>query len=67
MSDLIEICKGVHIHYEYPPYTLMLGFKNCTREIEFEDLQEIEIFLEATRQLRDWVKNEEMRTRLGIN
>jgi hypothetical protein len=57
-TDLIKICKGVHLNYEYPPYTLMLGFKDCTKHVEFEDLDEIEFYIKIVSKLRDMIKNE---------
>ena len=42
MPDLIKIDEGVYLWYEYPPYTLMIPYKNKTVHLSFDSLQEIQ-------------------------
>jgi hypothetical protein len=61
--DLIRLDKGVFVWYEYPPYTLMLGFKNKSENHTFKNLNEIKLYIRLLTQLKDWVEKTEKKKR----
>ena len=54
--DLIKLDIGVFVWYRYPPYRLMVGMSDETREYKFESIEEIEFFIEKLEQLREFVE-----------
>jgi hypothetical protein len=46
-KDLIKLGYGIFLWPEFPPYTLMIGFKDRTEQRNFDTKNEVADFIKA--------------------